>query len=106
MNNQKAIEEKDNKLVLRVHVTPKSSTSVFPAGFDRWRNCIEVKVQAEAQDNKANHEVLEVIAQFCHIPVSQIRIISGLKGRLKVVAISGSELGQIRRRLEDTFYGV
>jgi uncharacterized protein (TIGR00251 family) len=106
MKDQKAIQQKENKLYIRVHVTPNASTSLFPAGFDTWRNSIEIYVQAEAQDNKANQDVIRVIAQYCQVPASQVRIHLGLKKRMKVIVITHPEIEQIRWKIEDAINGL
>ena len=106
MKHQKAIQLKEDILYIWVHVTPNASVSVFPSGFDSWRNCIGMKVRAEAKDDKANQEVISVIAGCFDIASSQVRILSGLKERIKLVGITGSELEQIRQRLEEMVHGL
>ena len=59
-----AIKSSKQGVILRVHVVPGSSQSLFPAGYNQWRKCIEIKVRSEAKDNKANNEVIKTVAEF------------------------------------------
>jgi uncharacterized protein (TIGR00251 family) len=59
-----AVKESKEGVLLQLHVVPGSSQSVFPAGYNSWRKRLEIKVQSEAKDNKANIEVRETIASF------------------------------------------
>jgi hypothetical protein len=46
-----------------------------------------VKVKAPPKENKANKEVIEILAEYFDIPQSQISIVAGLRSRQKVVKI-------------------
>ncbi len=46
-----------------------------------------IKVKAPAQENKANKEAIEALADHLHVPKSRISIVSGSKSRQKVVNI-------------------
>ena len=46
-----------------------------------------VRVKAPAQENKANQELRERLADYFHVPKSHISIVAGLKSKQKVVKI-------------------
>ena len=46
-----------------------------------------VQVCAPAQDGKANHALIEVLADYFKIPKSTIKILRGLSSRYKLIEI-------------------
>ena len=46
-----------------------------------------VRVVAPAQENKANQELVERLAEYFRIPKSRISIVAGMKSRQKIVQI-------------------
>jgi len=46
MTNWKdALSHTKNEIILRLHVIPHSSKSIFPAGYNPWRNSFEINVK-------------------------------------------------------------
>jgi uncharacterized protein (TIGR00251 family) len=101
MNYKNAISTSGNGIIIKVHVTPGSSKSIFPAGYNDWRGCFEIKVKAEAKENKANNEVIERIAEYFNISPKDISIISGHKDRNKTILIKNIEIDDIRKKLRN-----
>jgi uncharacterized protein (TIGR00251 family) len=106
MNCKNALSSSKNGVLIHVYVIPGSSQSVFPAGYNTWRNCLEIKVQAEARDNKANREVLGLIAEFFHVSPKDVGIVSGRKGREKTISIQNLHVGDVSNKLEATLHGL
>lgn len=106
MNVLSAITQKKGVVHLRIHVTTNAINTVFPAGYNTWRNSIEVRVQAEPNDNKANTAILEVIAAYFHIPCSSVMIVSGEKTRNKIIALKNISYTTIEKKLQDGSYGL
>lgn len=52
-----------------------------------------VRVTAPAVDGKANEAVLESVAAAFGVPRRKARIVSGMRGRTKVVEIEGADPG-------------
>jgi len=50
-----------------------------------------VSVKARARDGKANEAVVKAVAESLRVPKSQVRIVSGLSSRTKVLEVPGSE---------------
>jgi uncharacterized protein (TIGR00251 family) len=71
---------------LKVRVIPnarKSELSAIPPDE------IRLKVRAQAQDGKANAEVIRFLAELIDCPKSRIAIKRGEKTRIKIIEIAG-----------------
>jgi len=106
MNCNNAISLSKNIVLIKIHVIPGSSQSLFPAGYNNWRQCIEAKVKAAAKENKANSEVIKKIAEFFNISVTNIHIVSGEKGREKTVSINNIKKSDVCRKIEESLNGL
>jgi len=92
-------------VLLRLHVVPGSSKAMFPAGYNEWRRCLEIKVAGEAKDNKANEDVLATLAGFFHCSSKDLRIVSGEKSREKTVLLVNMRLDAVLKKLEERVHG-
>jgi uncharacterized protein (TIGR00251 family) len=101
-----AIKGSNQGVLLCLHVVPGSSQILFPAGYNQWRKCIEIKVQSEAKDNKANNEVVETIARFFKIPPKNVILVSGQKNREKTVCLWKITVDMVYSKLEESFHGL
>jgi uncharacterized protein (TIGR00251 family) len=101
-----AVKNSREGILLQLQVIPGSSQTMFPAGYNSWRKRIEIKVQAQAKDNKANNEVRDTIASFFQLSIKEITIVSGLKNREKTVALHHIQLNDIYHKLEGTLHGL
>jgi uncharacterized protein (TIGR00251 family) len=101
-----AIKSSNQGVLLCLHVMPGTSQILFPAGYNQWRKCIEIKVQSEAKNNKANNEVVEIIAGFFKISPKNVILVSGQKGREKTVTLKKISIDTIYERLEESFHGL
>jgi len=106
MNCNDAISLSKNIVLIKIHVIPGSSQSLFPTAYNNWRQCIEVKVKAAAKDNKANIEVIEKIAEYFNISVKNIHIVSGKKGREKTVSIKNIQKRDVCRKIKESLHGL
>ena len=106
MNCKDAVSFSKNRILIKLHVIPGSSQSVFPAGYNTWRKCIEIKVNSEAKENKANNEVIEKIAEFFNILQKDIRIVYGQKSREKTVSIENMQIDDICKKIEESLNGL
>jgi hypothetical protein len=103
---KEAVKISNEGVLLQLHVVPGSSQSVFPAGYNSWRKCIEIKVQSEAKDNKANIEVRETIASFFQLPVKDVTLISGQRNREKTLSLHHVSRDAVYRKLMETLHGL
>lgn len=104
MEATEAISVSKNKILLSLYVTPGARNNCFPTGYNPWRKSIEISVKGVAKDNKANKDVLVVLANFFNLPLRNITIVSGVNSREKVVALSGMSKETVDKVLEDSFY--
>ena len=102
----KVVKKHKDGATINLYVTPGAKTILFPAGFNKWRNCIEIKVKAPAKDAKANKEVIKTVANFIDIPIKDVYIISGSKNRLKTILVKGTTVNEISERLKGTLNGL
>lgn len=92
-------------VLLRLHVVPGSSKAMFPAGYNEWRHCLEIKVVGEAKDNKANAEVLATLAGFFQCSSKDVRIVIGEKSREKTVLLTNMGRDTVLSKLEEHLHG-
>jgi uncharacterized protein len=66
-----------------------------------WQDAtLRLRVTAPPVAGAANAAVTRLLAHALHIPASSISVVRGLKGRDKVVEITGFSDGDVRARLE------
>jgi len=106
MSCSNAISVSKNEVVLRIHVIAASTQSLFPAGYNRWRRCIECKVKSSAKDNKANKEVVEKISKYFNIIQQDVTLQSGLKSREKTVSLKNVTKKDVCRMIEESLHGL
>jgi uncharacterized protein (TIGR00251 family) len=69
---------------IQVKVTPNSKTEEL----SQEGNSFIVKVKEPPREGRANQAVIKLLAEHFGIPRSQVRILSGLKSRNKVVEVT------------------
>lgn len=90
------IQEKDNKVLLKVHVNPRSSRNQI-AGFHG--DALNVKITAPAVEGKANKALTAFLAEYFGLKKKQVEIKTGEKSREKVVALHNVSLQDVERRI-------
>ena len=60
---------------------------------------LKVKVHAPALEGRANEELCSFLAEALGLPKRAVTVLQGDKSRLKVLAIEGPDLEQVRTRL-------
>jgi hypothetical protein len=94
------IRKHGNGATLDLFITPNSKKNIFPAGLNKWRKRIEIKISSPAQDNKANKELIKTIANFFDKPIRDIHIVSGEKNREKTVLIKAVTVEYLTKKLK------
>ncbi len=51
-------------------------------------NIFEIKTKSKPENNQANNEVIDILSDFFVVPISNVRIIRGHRGRNKIIEIS------------------
>jgi len=93
-------------VTINLFVTPDAKKCVFPAGFNKWRKRIEVKVCSRAKDNLANLEVVKIVAEFFKKPIKNVCIVSGKKTREKTVLIKDVSENTAVKKLKESLNGL
>jgi uncharacterized protein len=71
-------------VLIRVRVTPNAKDGrVVKTG----EGALEARVDAKAQDGKANRRLVEMLSQYLGVPKSRITIVRGTRARDKVVEV-------------------
>ena len=83
--------------MLRVRAVPNAKRSEV---VRLHGEAIKIKIQAPAQEGRANAALLEFLAEKLGVPVRQVTLLAGEKSRDKIVAIEGLEEADARQRLQ------
>ena len=95
-----------NGVTINLFVTTETKKCIFPAGFNKWRNRINVKVCAKAKDNQANLEVVKIVAEFFNKPIENVYILSGKKTNEKTVYIRDISENKVFQKLKESLNGL
>lgn len=93
------IEEQD--IIIRIEVTTGSRVDRFPSGYNSWRRSIGCHTTALPTEGRANRAIIQLIADVCIVPRSQVRIISGTTSSIKRVRMTGRSASEICNMLTD-----
>lgn len=88
-------------IVLRVRLTPKSSTDSVE-GFEATAEgpAIKARVRALPEDGEANRAVQRLIAGWLDVAKGAVALQAGGKSRIKLLAVRG-EAAALGRRVEE-----
>ena len=70
---------------LNIRVQPNASANAY-AGT--WNECLKIRLNSPARDNKANKALQAFLAESFHVPKSRVTIIRGHQARNKELLIS------------------
>jgi uncharacterized protein len=89
------VEEPSARLHLRV--SPGSSrTEVAGRHGNGWK----LRVAVPPENGRANEAVVELLSERLRLPSRNVTLVSGHRGRDKVVLLEGLDLEEAERRLE------
>jgi uncharacterized protein len=84
---------KDDWTCFRVKLQPRASEcGVIGAQGD----AVKIRVAAPPVENRANRELVDLLARIFKVPNRSVRILSGASARLKTVGISGISTQEAR----------
>lgn len=83
--SKKTIVSTTTNLLLQIHVRPNAKTNAVREISSN--NEIRIDIAADAQDGKANQELINYIKSILKIPASQLEIVHGHKQRDKVLRV-------------------
>lgn len=100
-----AVRGNEDGVRLSVDVVPGADRTLFPAGYNRWRRRITVRVSAPPKEGEANQALIQAVAAFLAVPASRIRIAAGARSRQKALVVEGLGLEEVLRRLGEALDG-
>ena len=89
------------RTTLKVRVIPNARCNELAAIS---QDDVRLKVQAPAQDGKANAEVIRLLAELIDCHKSSIAIKRGERARHKIVEIAGASSEEVWRRLQAEYH--
>ena len=99
MNYRDALLQSGDDLLISLDVSPGSKKTLFPAGYNKWRNAIECRIKSPAIEGKANAEIIKTIADYFSVKKNDVIIVSGATSGQKKIRISGISLEDVVTRL-------
>ena len=84
-------------MIVKVRVIPNSKKSEM-AG--RIGHILRIRVAVPAENNKANEELIEFLADFFEVKKKMVRIIRGHKAREKTISIIGGSEDDLEELME------
>ncbi|MGQ9524123.1 MAG: DUF167 domain-containing protein [Armatimonadota bacterium] len=87
----------EGSAVFRIRVQPRASANQVVGLRD---GVLHVRLTAPPVDGEANQECVKFLADVLRVRRSQVRLISGHKGREKTVAVDGLRQSQLSELLE------
>jgi len=82
------------RIAVKVHPRARRSALAGRLG-EAWK----LDLAAPPVDGKANEECIRFFAELAGVPRARVRIVTGLKSRMKVVEIEGIAQEDLERRL-------
>lgn len=79
---------------LRVHVQPRASRSEIGGTHG---DALKVRLTAPPVDDAANEQLIELLARALGVTRSAVRIVSGSRGRSKLVEVVGASLEDVEQ---------
>lgn len=91
------IKEKNNSVVLTVHVVPGTSRTEIVGPYG---DALKIKLNAPPVDGKANEELIRFLSKKFKTPKSNIEIMSGFNQKRKILSIRGLKTHDIQLLLK------
>ena len=90
------LETEKAKTRFRVHVKPCASRSRV---LGVREGIVDVAVAAPPVEGEANAELVETLARHLGVPKRAVNIVSGTRGRNKLVSVRGLSAAALRERI-------
>jgi len=101
MDISDAVSEYKNSTAITLDVTAGSKKTVFPSGYNEWRNAVQCKIGAQPIEGKANKVILSAVSEFFKVPAGNVSIISGATSSLKRIQVDGITVADAKTLLKD-----
>ncbi|MCD6383089.1 MAG: YggU family protein [Thermoplasmata archaeon] len=83
---------------VEVEVKPSSRRSEV-VGYDEWRGRIRIELRSPPEKGKANAELVELLSTVLGVERVDVKIVSGLSSRMKIIEVSSLPSSLIKKRL-------
>lgn len=93
------IEVSKDGTYLDVRVSPDSRINEI-TGVNQWRNQLEVSIEEEARDGKANRELVNFFSELLDIPSKETKIVKGKAAKNKRLYFAGVEKDRLIENIE------
>jgi uncharacterized protein len=90
------IQTDGENVTIWVRVAPRSAKTGVAGIVD---GALKINLTAPPVDGAANQMLIETLAKLCHLPKSDITVISGQTARRKRVRLAGARLEQVKKAL-------
>ena len=101
-----AAKKHQDGAILNIFVNTGVKKNVFPAGYNRWRKRIEIKVKSPPKDNQANFDVISTIAAFFDVSVKNVWILSGKTSKEKTILIKTISVDTASKKIKEFLDGL
>jgi uncharacterized protein (TIGR00251 family) len=98
-----AVTETDTGVRIALEVSAGAKKTVFPAGYNEWRQSIRCQIAAPAVGGRANREIIRVVAETLGIPQSSVEIASGATSSQKSIRITAKPRSDVLAVLKPLF---
>ncbi len=95
-NMNEPLQADETGLTLLVRVSPRSATNRV-AGI--VNGAIRINLTASPVEGAANEMLIEFLAKLCHLPKSDISLVTGYAARQKRLRLEGAGLDQVKLAL-------
>lgn len=86
------ISERAGCVTFRVRVQPRASRDALGG---EWEGALKVRLTAPPVDSQANDALCRYLAAELNLPSGAVRILSGERGRTKLVEVRGATAAQV-----------
>lgn len=97
---QDAVQAAPEGVRLMLETSAGAQQSLFPAGYNAWRQRIGIRVHAPAQDGKANKEVCALVAAHFELAAHAVELVSGHTDTRKTLLLRDTSMATIVAKLE------
>ena len=91
------ISEREGEVIFSVRATPRASRDSIEGEL---QGALKVRLTAPPVDDRANDALRRLLAEHLNVSFSAVRIVSGEKSRIKIVAIAGVSAAEVRSFLD------
>ncbi|NHK30160.1 MAG: YggU family protein [Asgard group archaeon] len=100
MSEKTFLLQKDDKVILKLHVKPNSKQQKF--SYDPIEEKLTIFVKSPPDKGKANKELIKYIANILDLSSSKITLISGQTSRDKILTIEECTIDLVLNKMVNT----